>query len=314
MAESGIPRQFETYFPPLDKHFLISVAPFGEDGFATIFFDISELKRGQAGRERLVAELERKNKELESIVYVASHDLRAPLVNIQGFGQRLERDCVELARRSEAAAASVASGDAAGAAEASRAAAEIALERLPRSLEFIRSSGAKMDKLISGLLRLSRTGRAELIRERLDMDKLLRDVVSAMQFQLEKAGASVAIGQLPPCLGDGEQVGQVFSNLLDNAIKYRSPERPLRVSVDGELQGRESRYVVADNGIGIAPEHLERIWELFYRLDPGDSAGGEGLGLSLVRRITDRHGGRAGVESEPGAGSRFIVCLPTGEV
>jgi len=114
VAESGIPRQFETYFPPLDKHFLISVAPFGEDGFATIFFDISELKRGQAGRERLVAELERKNKELESIVYVASHDLRAPLVNIQGFGQRLERDCVELARRSEAAAASVASGDAAG--------------------------------------------------------------------------------------------------------------------------------------------------------------------------------------------------------
>jgi signal transduction histidine kinase len=313
VAESGLPDQFETYFPPLDKHFLISVAPFGEDGFATIFFDISDLKRGQVERERLVAELERKNKELESIVYVASHDLRAPLVNIQGFGQRLERDCVELARRSEEAAARASSGDLAGAAEASRAAVAV-LGRVPRSLEFIRSSGAKMDKLISGLLRLSRTGRAELIRERLDMERLLRDVVSAMQFQFEKAGASVTIGQLPPCLGDGEQIGQVFSNLLDNAIKYRSPERPLQVSVNGERQGRESRYVVADNGIGIAPEHLERIWELFYRLDPGDSAGGEGLGLSLIRRITDRHGGRASVESEPGAGSRFIVCLPTGEV
>jgi PAS domain S-box-containing protein len=314
VAETGRPHQFETYFPPLDKHFLISVAPFGEDDFATIFFDISDSKRGQIERERLVAELERKNKELETLVYVASHDLRAPLVNIQGFGQRLERDCAELAKRSEAATLSAVSGDAVGAAEHSKAAACIALERVPRSLEFIRSSGAKMDKLISGLLRLSRTGRAELIRERLDMDRLLRDVVSAMQFQLEKAGAEVSIGKLPPCLGDGEQVGQAFSNLLDNAIKYRSPGRLLRVSVSGELNGREARYVVADNGIGIASEHLEKVWELFYRLDPGDSVGGEGLGLSLVRRIADRHGGRASVESELGAGSRFIVCLPAGEV
>jgi len=313
VADSGRAHQFETYFPPLDKHFIISVAPFGEDGFATIFFDISDLKHGQAERERLVAELERKNKELESIVYVASHDLRAPLVNIQGFGQRLERDFTELASRSETAAAKAASGDAEGAAEALREAAAIARERMPRSLEFIRSSGGKMDKLIAGLLRLSRTGRAELIRERLDMGKLLGEVVSAMQYQIEKAGASVSIGPLPPCLGDGEQIGQVFSNLIDNAIKYRSPERPLRVAVSGERKGRESRYVVADNGIGIASEHLEKVWELFYRLDPGDSVGGDGLGLSLVRRIADRHGGKAAVESEPGAGSRFIVCLPAGE-
>jgi PAS domain S-box-containing protein len=312
VAESGRPHQFETYFPPLDKHFLISVAPFGPDGFATIFFDISATKRAEAERERLLAELERKNKELESLVYVASHDLRAPLVNIQGFGQRLGRDCAELATLSEAAAARAAECDAPEAAEAARQAAEVARERVPRSLEFIRTSGAKMDKLISGLLRLSRTGRVELIKERLDMARLLGEVVKAEQYQAEKAGASIEIGALPPCVGDGEQIGQVFSNLIDNAIKYRSPDRPLRVSVSGEAAGGESRYVVEDNGIGIAPEHLEKVWELFYRLDPADSAGGEGLGLSLVRRIVDRHGGRALAESVPGEGSRFVIYLPSG--
>jgi PAS domain S-box-containing protein len=312
VVESGRPYQFETYFPPLDKHFLISVVPFGGDGFATIFFDISDIKRAELDRERLLGELERKNKELESLVYVASHDLRAPLVNIQGFGQRLGRDCAELATLSEAAAARASASDVPGAVEAARSAAEVARERVPRSLEFIRTSGAKMDKLISGLLRLSRTGRAELIKERLDMGRLLGDVVRAEQYQAEKAGASIELGDLPPCVGDGEQIGQVFSNLLDNAIKYRSPDRPLRVSVSGEAAGGESRYVVEDNGIGIAPEHLEKVWELFYRLDPADSAGGEGLGLSLVRRIADRHGGRALVESVPGEGSRFIVYLPSG--
>jgi signal transduction histidine kinase len=286
-------------------HFLISVAPLGPDGFATIFFDISSSKRAEAERERLLAELERKNKELESIVYVASHDLRSPLVNIQGFGTRLEKDCAELA---ELVGAMVdgAEGDA-GLADEIEA---IALTRLPKSLDFIRSSGRKMDKLISGLLNLSRVGRAELAQERLDMDALLADIASSVAFQLEKAGATLEIGSLPPCLGDGEQIAQSFSNLRDNALKYRSPERPLRISVMGRRVGDEAEYVVTDNGIGIAAEHFEKIWELFYRLDPSDGTAGDGLGLSLVRRIVDRHGGRVSLESERGSGSRFIVTLP----
>ncbi len=302
VASSGFPYHFETYFPPLDKHFIISVAPLGPGGFATIFFDVSEIKRVEAERERLLAELERKNQELESIVYVSSHDLRSPLVNIQGFGTRLEKDCAELASRSRAAAA--------GDAEAARSVDALALERIPRSLEFIRASGVKMDRLIAGLLRLSRTGRAELACEVLDMNRLLAEIASSMAFQLEKSGAELEVGSLPPCLGDGEQISQVFANLLDNAIKYRSPGRPLRISVSGEIKGNEVEYRVADTGIGIAPEHLDKIWELFYRLDPGDGAGGEGLGLSLVRRIVDRHRGKVRVESEPGAGSRFIATLP----
>jgi signal transduction histidine kinase len=304
VAMSGKPYGFETYFPPLDKHFLISVAPLGVGGFATIFFDISESKQFLAERERLLEELERKNGELESIVYVASHDLRSPLVNIQGFGTRLEKDCAELSALAEKAAA----GDAA----ALSAIDAIADERMPRSLEFIRASGRKMDKLISGLLNLSRVGRAQLLSDVLDMGELLAEIISSAAYQLEKAGAAIEVGSLPPCVGDGEQLAQAFSNLIDNAIKYRSKERPLRISVTGKLKGGDVEYVVADNGIGIAKEHLDKIWELFYRLDPNDGAGGDGLGLSLVRRIVERHKGRTSLESEPGAGSRFIVTLPAG--
>jgi PAS domain S-box-containing protein len=305
VAVTGVPLKFETYFPPLDKHFVISVAPIPPSGFATIFFDISDRKRVEAERERLLVELERKNEELESIVYVASHDLRSPLVNIQGFGQRLEKDCSELAERALRALRSAGAGEEVGALEL------LAKERVPRSLGFIRASAAKMDMLIAGLLRLSRTGRAALDLKVLDMGAMLGGIASTMAFQLEKAGAVLELGPMPPCLGDADQLGQAFSNLLDNAIKYRSKDRPLRISVRGTLKGREAEYLVEDNGIGIPAAQLEKIWELFYRLDPADGVGGEGLGLTLVRRIVDRHGGRIWAESEPGRGSRFIAVLPS---
>lgn len=302
---TGRPCSFETYFPPLDKHFRISVAPLGPRGFATIFFDITDSKRAEAERERLLAELGRKNKELESIVYVASHDLRSPLVNIQGFGARLERDCAELS----AIAAAAAGGDGAAAARVDG----ICRESMPRSLEFIRASGTKMDRLIAGLLRLSRTGRAALMPVELDVELMLREILKAMSFQVEKSGASVEIGTLPACMGDADQIAQVFTNLLDNAIKYRAAERRPLIRVEGRRVGAASEYTVSDNGIGIDPDRLERVWEIFCRLDPDDGAGGEGLGLTLARRIVERHGGAVRAESEPGAGSRFIVTLPAGK-
>jgi signal transduction histidine kinase len=304
VALTGEPHYFETYFPPLDKHFRISIAPLGPRGFATIFFDVSETKRSEAERDRLVAELERKNKELESIVYVASHDLRSPLVNIQGFGARLERDCAELA--------SIAAASNADPAASSRV-DSICRESMPRSLEFIRASGSKIDRLISGLLRLSRTGRAALVTQELDVEAMLREIVKAMSFQLESAGARIEFSGLPPCLGDADQVAQIFTNLLDNAVKYKAEDRRLEVRVEGRRVGKLSEYSVEDNGIGIEADRIERIWEIFCRLDPDDGLGGEGLGLTLARRIAERHGGSIKAESARGKGSRFIVSLPAGE-
>ena len=198
----------------------------------------------------------------------------------------------------------------AGDAEAAAAARELALSSIPRSLEFVRAGAAKIDALISGLLRLSRIGRAAISRRELDMEAMLGQIVKAMSFQIESAGARVDIGCLPPCSGDPDQISQVFSNLLDNAIKYRSPYRPLVVSVAGRARGLCSEYSVADNGIGMPADRVERAFEIFCRLEPEDGIEGEGLGLTLARQIVERHGGAMRVESELGAGSRFVVLLP----
>jgi signal transduction histidine kinase len=167
--------------------------------------------------------------------------------------------------------------------------------------------------LIGGLLRLSRLTRTELRPEPLDMDRLVQAVAAAMEHQIGEAGAEFRREPLPACRGEAGQIGQVVSNLLDNALKYRDPSRPPRIRVSGTAQGAEAVYCVEDNGIGIKPEFLDKIWSVFVRLDPRGSLPGEGLGLTVVRRIIQRHGGRTWVDSTPGQGSRFYFALPNGD-
>ncbi len=268
---------------------------------AILATDISVAKRAEQDRERLVAELEQKNKELETLLYVASHDLRSPLVNIQGFSQRLARSLDELRRLQEAGP------DLA----AFRAAAAPHLqERMPGSLEFIRASGARMDAMINGLLTLSRAGRMVLRAEVLDMDAVARACAAALAYQLESAGGTLEIGELPPCKADPVQTAQILSNLLDNAVKYRDRERPLRISVRGEVLPEACAYTVEDNGLGIPAEHRARVWEIFQRLDPQGPVQGDGLGLTLVRRMAERNGGRVLLEPTEGPGCRFRLELP----
>jgi signal transduction histidine kinase len=251
-------------------------------------------------QETLNRELAAKNEELESILQVASHDLRSPLVNIEGFSHELgtvyDRVREGLASREvlESLDPEVREG----------------LEKvIPEALEYIRASTRKMDRLISGLLHVSRLGRTELRIERLDMNGLVDEVVKSMEYQLQQVGATVRVGDLPGCMGDAGQIGEVFSNLVDNAIKYLDKERGGRIEIYGESRDGESVYCVEDNGVGIAPEQQEKIFEIFYR-PAGDEEGSQGLGLTLVRRILERHNGRVELESEPGRGSRFRVYLP----
>lgn len=257
-----------------------------------LIFAERELTRHTA----LMADLKRANSELENLIYVASHDLRTPLVNLQGFGQRLEKDCAEL----------LAQGAPTGAASNEPSAAD----RIAKSLHYIRSSASKMDALINGLLRVSRIGHAEVNIQTIDMNQLLKQARTTLEFQIQQAGADVQVGPLPPCRGDPQLLGQVFSNLIDNALKYRAPPRPLRIEVSGRMEKGESIYCVADTGLGIAVEHQNKIWEMFHRLDPAGPVAGEGLGLKIVRRIVERHRGRIWMESTAGEGSRFFVAIP----
>jgi len=253
-----------------------------------------------AERKRLLSELEDKTKELEQILYTASHDLRSPLVNIQGFAREMEESLNEVRsglQREDVPAAV-------------RDKLSVPLdEDIPGALKYIRNSSTKIDSLLTGLLQLSRLGRTQLTIKELDMNKLIANVISTFGYSIKEKGVTVEVEHLPPCSGDRAQINQLFSNLIDNALKFLDPARPGSIRISGTKEDGRVVYCVEDNGIGIATEHQEKVFEIFQQLEPG-AVSGEGLGLTIVRRILDRHSGKIWLESEPGKGSKFYIALP----
>lgn len=261
--------------------------------------DITEQVEAETEREKLFKALEVKNRELQNIIYITSHDLQSPLVNIRGFAGELKHRLSEMKPLL-----------AAGETPANRQQLESLLQEAEESIHFITVSSEKMQALIDGLLTVSRIGSIELNLQTVDMNRLMSSVQRTMSYQIQQSRATVETETLPPCRSDANQVSQIFSNLLDNALKYLDPKRPGRIRITGEQRGEMCCYHVSDNGIGIEPSLVPKVFELFYRLHPDSPARGVGLGLTIVSRLAERLGGSIQARSVPGEGSTFTVCLP----
>ena len=260
-----------------------------------------ERTRIEKEREELLKTLSAKNKELESIVYVSSHDLRSPLLNIQGYCSELGNSCSSLAKLFD---------DEKIEGKQLKKIGKLISDEIPESLKYIKGGTTKIDMLLNGLLRMSRLGGASLRVKKINMNKMIASILSNMNHRIEKVGADVKVEPLDVCTGDVSQINQVFTNLLENALKFLDPKREGKIKISCETQNSGCVYCIEDNGIGMEESHIEKAFQIFQRLNPTKDVPGEGLGLTIVRRILDRNDGKIWVESESGVGSKFYVLLP----
>ena len=269
--------------------------------------DLEALNSGLEGRVReRTADLVRANEEVQRFAYIVTHDLRAPLVNIMGFTSELEAGVASMQTLIEK------SGIGSDASDPVVANARMAAaEDLPEAISFIRSSTRKMDGLINAILQLSREGRRPLRAETIQLAELIESNTSSFQHQVKEAGGEINVDlSVAKIETDRLSLEQAFANLLDNAIKYRSRERPLRINVGAKIiPGNRVAIEFEDNGRGIADQDAERIFELFRRSGPQDQPG-EGIGLAHVRSVVRRLGGDISVKSALDVGTTFRIELP----
>ncbi len=264
-----------------------------------------------AGLETRVAErtsqLAKANEEIQRFAYIVTHDLRAPLVNIMGFTTELEAG-VEILRPIVDRVGAESAGISQSALSDARQAVQ---SDFPEAIGFIRSSTRKMDALINAILKLSREGRRTLRPEPVDVGAIVEGTVASLQHQLQQSSAEIRVNlSIPKINGDRIALEQVFGNVLDNAVKYQSPTRPLRIDINGRrLSHNLIEIDVSDNGRGIASRDLERVFELFRRAGKQDQPG-EGIGLAHVRAMLRRLGGEITVASTLDQGTTFKIVLP----
>jgi len=232
-------------------------------------------------REKLITQLRSTNAELESFTYTVSHDLKAPLITINGFLNFLQKDAL--------------AGNA---------------ERIKVDILRITEATGKMHRLLTELLELSRIGRLMNEPETIPFNNLVDDVLDIVKGRLDSGHITVQTQpNLPAVRGDRRRLTEVLQNLIDNAAKYMGDQPDPRIKIgQQETEYGEPTFFVQDNGIGIAPEHYDRIFGLFNKLDP--KSDGTGIGLALVKKIVEVHGGRIWVRSEAGNGSTFYFTLP----
>ncbi|OKO77266.1 histidine kinase [Bradyrhizobium sp. NAS80.1] len=264
----------------------------------------------EATVDERTADLREANDEIQRFAYIVSHDLRSPLVNIMGFTSELEELRGDIFRRIGGLTQAATGGP-------PPAAGEIVLEEADKQLSadfaealgFIKSSIAKMDRLISAILNLTREGRREFVPEKIDTQELIEAIVSTLAHQAAEARAEIRVEPLPNIISDRLALEQIFSNLIDNGVKYLKSGVPGEIRIRGRTKLGYAIFEISDNGRGIDPKDHQRIFDLFRRAGSQDKPG-QGIGLAHVRALVRRLGGTMSVSSELNTGSTFTITLP----
>jgi signal transduction histidine kinase len=248
-----------------------------------VSWDVTEHMLAQQAITRQSAELKRINQELEQFASVAAHDLRQPIRTVVSFLDIIEEDF-----------------------------GQTLPDEAREYLQLARDGGRHMGRLLEGLLELSGVRRFGEPFVETDLSRVLSDVIGAMTAEIQALDAQVTFEPLPALRVDGAQLTVVFRNLIENALKYRHPDRRPIIHIEARRLGELWEFAVVDNGIGIEPRFYEKIFVVFQRLHTQDVYPGAGIGLALCQRIIERHGGRIWVGPAQGAGCRFAFILPQG--
>lgn len=254
----------------------------GEKYILRVVMDITERKGIERAQRQLMKELENTNAEISQFNSLIAHDLQVPLRMVRSYSQLLQK---RLAGRLEPEAWEF--------------------------LDYVMKGGSLMQKMLDDLMHYLREGANPEILERVEMDKVLEQVLCLLKGPIEDSGAQITGGPLPAVKADRAQMNHLLQNLIGNAIKFRGPYAP-RISVSCAEAGREYVFTVSDNGIGIAQQFLERVFKIFQRLHTREEYPGTGVGLALCKKIVENHGGRIWAESGPGRGTDLHFTIPKG--
>lgn len=272
----------ENYNQDTERWYDMFYFPYSKCQVGVIFRDITQQKKADEELKEAIKELKRSNQELQQFAYVSSHDLQEPLRTIASFTQLLEK-------RYKGKFDSDAD----------------------EFMEFIVEAAIRMKAQIEGLLEYSRVARGKEFKP-VDMNKILNQTIKALNTSIEESKAKITFDELPTVMGDTNQLQRVFQNLISNAIIFRKCEEPLiiHISSNKDIYNKEYVFSIKDNGIGIEEQYSERIFTIFQRLHTRNVYKGTGIGLSIVKRVIEHHGGHIWVESELGVGSIFYFTLP----
>jgi len=281
VASTGEKASFDVYLDSLQMWLSVRAHSPKRGHLVAVFDDITERKRAEKEREQLIATLESQNSELERFAYTVSHDLKSPLITINGYAGMLREDL-----------------------------AEGHSEQIQNDLDRISTAATRMEDLLNDVLELSRVGRLINPPEQVRLEDLVNESLELVAGQIKRRGVTVAVSpDLPTLYGDSPRLLEVVQNLIENAVKYMGSQPRPRIEIGVRSENDVDVCYVRDNGIGIEPQYHDQVFGLFNKLDK--TSEGSGIGLAIVKRIIDVHGGRIWVESEgPGKGSTFCFTLP----